>query len=476
MNNAAPADVGAGVLARVQQVREHWSWLSAQYRYQARDYQTLGLAGPGPLAAQKFYARAAVANQVFARSTPDAYAAMHSTTPVAKLTSSQKPLDMLLEIERVVPPGAYGPLDVALSAPDAAWLEANPSAVQLPALARSDKGRQLSSRVPVQVRLRPGAEQSFLPRPLGLLATAQFAGRDFHSLVNVPLQAHSQEVEILVSTNPVRPDPALNELRLRPNQVPQPYYVYLRNHTPHVRTVKIEAALGDMPLPGGKVVAILNPEETRKLNLGAVPRPGEWLTAVHGPLSVPLLDADTTLPLDQRKLRVEIASPREYVRIADLQFDPLGLLGKNQWTIELESREGLPGPAIRAQLELPRLALSGAPSGAFPGKVEGELSAGAGPPLKLFVEHPRRPLSDGADGPLYLHVDGLERAFIFRTALAQVGVPLPPRLDVEPALRWRVAPFLKASPEMRLPLEVDNPPPRAPPLKSVSAATATAIL
>ena len=63
INAGEETKLTASTTIRLKQARAQWTWLGDQYRYLARDYQGLGLAGAGPQAAANFYARAAGMNQ-----------------------------------------------------------------------------------------------------------------------------------------------------------------------------------------------------------------------------------------------------------------------------------------------------------------------------------------------------------------------------------------------------------------------------
>jgi hypothetical protein len=455
------ADLPASSLVRLQQVGEQWTWLSGHYRHLARDYEGLGLAGTGPAAAQKFYAQAALANQEFTRQVPEIYATVQRTQAAERLISSQAPVRALIEIQRVLPAGSFGPLDLTIKLPDAAWLEITPSAVRLPDVGESVRARRLASKVPVEIRLKPGAERSFLPRPLGFLAEARFEGRTYHAVMPVPLSVPSEEIQVLVSTNSRMPEPALGDIKLRPNRYRQPYFVYLKNLTPRARKVNLEILLGETLVSGGKLLVALNPEETQRVTLGKAPCPIQGLPEVEGPLVLRATDVDTTALLDQKRLRLEIANPHDYVQVTDVQFDPSSLPGKNKLTVKLHANRAMPGPSISAELFLPGTRIPGFP-GADGGTLRRDLAAnGNAPPVTLFAENVHRAEGSGEEGPVYLNVDGLERAFIFQTQFARQGALLTPRPDNRPAVRWDVAPYVLAGPKVSFPVEVDNAPPRA---------------
>ncbi len=199
------ASIAAASLVRLRQVRDHWTWLGDLYRYQARDYQGLDLAGAGPMAAQAFYAGAAAANEDIARHEPEVYATIHITRPVATVVSPRMPVRATLEIDRVMPPGLFGPLDVALTLSDKAWLQVSPDAVHLLEVPEAAEPRHIHSKLTVQIGQLPDAARSAKPRPAGFLAKARFEGRTYHTLVDVPMEAVARDVQIIASADPATP-------------------------------------------------------------------------------------------------------------------------------------------------------------------------------------------------------------------------------------------------------------------------------
>lgn len=456
------ADKNPAAEIRLRKTREHWTWLADHYRHQARDYEGLGLAGDGPQGAARFYAHAAALNPDFARLGPEAHVKLNVTAPVATLASSRGPVAATLTVERVVPQGRFGPLELRCVAPDAQWLQVTPNAATLPALPSSSQARQLVSTVPLQIALRSDAERSFAPRPSGVLVRAEFEGRDYHRVLAVPLQAASRQVQILVSANPAKPEPAVGAIPVRPLKVPQPYYVYLKNLTPRPRNVTLEMLLGDTPLKDGKLQITLEANETRRVGLPEKAVPDDGLPAVHGPLVLRASDSGTTHAFDQRTLRVEVASPRDYVRVTDIQFDPAGAdRPRNKLYMKLQASASLPGPDIGAEMVLPSKRIPGL-LGVGGGTLKRTFPAKSGSnPATLFAENIR--LADGANenGVMHLDVDGFQRAFIFRTTFARRGDSLTPRRDNRPQVRWNVEPYVLAADRTLFPIEVDNAPPGA---------------
>jgi hypothetical protein len=91
------------------------------------------------------------------------------------------------------------------------------------------------------------------------------------------------------------------------------------------------------------------------------------------------------------------------------------------------------------------------------GTFRGELPTD-GSPLKLSAsEFEFEPIGNDT-GDVYLTVDGIERAFIFRTTFAQVGEPTVPREQTRPALRLNAERYFKTNTRFEAQVEVDHAP------------------
>src|SRR5207253_4846980 len=117
-------------------------------------------------------------------------------------------------------------------------------------------------------------------------------------------------------------------------------------------------------------------------------------------------------------------------------FDPHGPGDNNKLTVKLRASAAMPGPNVSAELVLPATRIPGY-LGVEGGTFQRDLIArNDAPAVTLFAENIR--LAEGAreEGPIYVHVDGLQRAFVFRTSFTRQGASQAPRLDVQPAVRW----------------------------------------
>jgi hypothetical protein len=178
-----------------------------------------------------------------------------------------------------------------------------------------------------------------------------------------------------------------------------------------------------------------------------------------GPLRIRLVDAEKQgALLDNKEVRVGIAAPWEYVRVADITFTPPGPQpgGVNQLVARLRASAALTGPPCEAELVLPPTRLTGLvgqPDGTFRGVVPAD-----GAPLTLFANNIQFAEGSPREGPVYINVDRCERAFIFRTAFPATGSPTTPQPDYQPAIRLRAAPYARSGAGYKVTVEVDNAP------------------
>jgi hypothetical protein len=462
-------EMSAATQVRLQEVRQLWTWLGDFYRYRARDYQGLGVDSPGLNSTRQFFARVALANQDLVRLGPEAYVTMR-TDSIQGLSPERPTTNVNLQVVRVLPENVPGPVDLTLIRPDFTWLNLAPDSAQLPALAENANGsRTHTSTVPVQVSLRSGAERTMAPQPEGFLAQARFNERTFHRTVRVPLQGLSQDFQILVSANPKEPEPSLQEIRLRPGKVRQPFFLHVKNLTTKNRKVLIEVVGSEgLVASASLVLGAMDAQPVRLEDKAPPPPPSKdkeadktSLPELVGPLEIRLRDPDQPgPPLAVTKLRVGIASPREYVAVTDIRFDPptAKTEGKNKLTVKLQALAPVPGPPIPADLVFPARRIPGflgVEGGTFHGEIPNKDKLN---PLLLFAE--KISLSPGSDeeGPVYVNIDGVERSFIFQAFLGRSAEPGVPRGDGRPAVRVVADSFTQANPNFVVPIEADNAP------------------
>ena len=385
-------------------------WLGEFDRYLARDYQGLNFESPGIIAARGFYTRAAGKHGVPIK--PEAYVRLNVIASVEPLTSKRPNADIMLEVARHVPPGAFGPLELQIVSSGDAWLTVAPESVTLPALAESAEPRTLTHKVPLKAVRKDKAERTGLPPPLGFLVEARFERRSYHHLVNVPIVSDTQEVQILVSSDPREPTTTLNEIRVRPGKVKQAHYVYVKNLTNRTQQVQVDIAAGATLLHKSRQSLTLEPDGVTKV---LFEEPIARVNELKGPLVVRVLDRERQKLLQEKLLAIEIMSPQDYVRAGEVSFEP-GRQGNNKWAVQVQASRQVAGPAIAAQLVLPMQRIPGL-IGVGGGTLHVELPTQEQSSRVLFAEKIRLVHAAGEEGPVYLHIDGVARAFVYRTQL-----------------------------------------------------------
>jgi hypothetical protein len=419
-------------------------WLQEHYRYLARDYQGLNLECPGVVAARSFYA-----------ARVDATAEAHvrfKVSPAEPLTERNPYTNLMLEVIRQVPPGAFGPVDLRVHRPDDVWLEMAPDEATLPALAAATEPRTLVNQVPLKAMRLAKAERTGLPPPLGFLIEARFEGRSYHHLAVAPIRPRDQELQILVSTDPEEPTDSLSEIRVRPGKVRQPHYVYVKNLTNRPQKAFVEIKSGTAILSKGAKLLTIEPDGVRKVTFDD----GASRTELRGAISIRVLDAERQKVLAERSLRVEIMAPQEYVRVAEASYEPGGE-GNNRWTVQVLPARPVAGPAIAAQLVLPVQRIPGL-LGIGGGTLQVDVPTRTATPRTLFAERLRLINVADEEGPVYLHIDGVARAFVYRTTFTRGGAPTQPKPDDRPAVRLAAPPCVMAGVNCLIDVEVDNAP------------------
>jgi Carboxypeptidase regulatory-like domain len=437
-----PAKDSPTVEHRRREQQRQARWLKDYHRYVARDYRGLNLESPGVAAARAFY------GQKDASAEPEPHVRLNLTTSVEPLTEKQPYSHVWLEVTRQVPAGAFGPVELQFQRTDDVWLEVAPDSATLPALTESKESRTLTHKVPLKATRKPKAERTGLPPPLGFLVEARFEGRSYHHLVTVPIVPSTQELQILVSADPDEPATTLNEIHVRPGKVKQPHYVYVQNLTNRPQKVHVEIRSGQALLHKSQRLLTLEPDGVRKVSFDESSRP----TELHGSLVVRVLDQDRQKVLQERSLRVEVLSPHEYVKVAEALYEP-----GNKWAVQVQASRSVVGPAIAAQLVLPVQRIPGL-MGIGGGTLHVELPTQLQSPRILFAEKLRMVHAVEEEGPVYLHIDGVPRAFVYRTTFSRTGQPNQPRPDDRPAVRLMAPPCVMAGVNCLVDVEVDNAP------------------
>lgn len=454
------------VARRIQRARELWTWLVKHYRYESRD-----------LDGSSFFAEAAIEYQRQALQIPESFLHMEGCSQLPNLTGLSPTAVCSLRLSLINPVRNKPKVDLEIITADDEWLQVRADTRPLQELVDKNM-RTRTCMVPLRVELKPGAEFSRLPKPKGFLVIVRVDGQTYHHRVSIPTlpQSLAERVEVLLSQDPLGPSDPVTSLRLRPIKARQPYYLYVRNTTAKARNVIVQLRNGDMALRGGEVKLTVAANETKpvKFPLPAAPAPPAGTPAAPaappalpadlpefpGPLGIRLLDADKPDGdlLDDKTIPLAIASPREYVQVSEIQFAPPGPKtgGKNRLQVKLKALAPIPGPPCLIELVLPAKRIPGFIS-AKDGSFRGDLPP-PGEELVLYANNIILEPGAGPDGYIYLNVDGMERAFIFRTTFARSGDPTTPQIDDRPSLRLRASPFAASSPKYMVGVEVDNAP------------------
>jgi hypothetical protein len=455
-----------------ENLRMGWSWMGDFSRYVSRD----SLHAHFDPSMTAFFSEAANDFARFVEPPPEVFVHAEGCSTVERLTRQNPQVLCSLQLTLVAPPQLEPRISVRILTADDDWLEVTPNLSDLDQLRRAEGGAPTRTcRLPLHVRLKQGAEFTRTPRPKGFLVQVRVDGRAFHfpvPLFSLPTPA-PERVEAVLSADPEGPTASLGELRLRPVGVTQPYFLYVRNATNRPRNVLVRLRDGANAVLAETKLA-LKPTETTKATFPlAAPPPvpaappaaptssPKPLPELVGPLQIQVLDLDAKDEiLDDKQIRVGIAAPREYVRVTEIVFAPSShqANGKNRLTAKLRSTHPLVHPPCAAQLVLP------------PARIPGFLAANAGnfkgdipPDGELLLYANNVLLTPGAkeEGYIHLTVDGVERAFIFKTTFARSGDPTTPREDVHPAIRIAAEPLALSSPNYKVRVETDNPPPGA---------------
>jgi hypothetical protein len=306
------------------------------------------------------------------------------------------------------------------------------------------------------------------PPPTALIVQATQGNTGiYHTLLPMSITSAETIPKLLFSSDAARPDEvSVDPLRLRPLAgVRQRFYVFVRNPAPTAASVLVEVVEGDAVIArsGEKPLAIPPGVPLLVPSFGGpAPKEGERLRELTGSLRLRLGDAASSKVFDEQPLRVEIASPRDYLRITGAQFVPATPERPNRLTVAVRALPEMNGPDARVDLILPndkRLfpTLRAQPKGRLSG------AAGPGKPLTLFADNLALDANDSAECSFYLNVDGVKRALWLRARFPQFGGPQRVTEPDQPDVRFRAIPVVESgkSALLRVAFEVDNAPPGA---------------
>ncbi|MBX9681795.1 MAG: carboxypeptidase-like regulatory domain-containing protein [Gemmataceae bacterium] len=422
---ALPDAADSPWLERRQDAIRTWQMVQTdRFRSRVRDLRGLGIESPAAALCQRFAAR--IADALGGEGGADDGSVLVKSEPMDRsLYAGHLQSTMGIEIQPVVDGLAKTAIETTASA-DPNWLSVSPNRIELNELRRPEDP---PFKATLQVRLRPEAETKPHAAPRGFLLQSVHRGVAYHRAIEVPLEAAAQSVKILVSDNPKEPSSLAEEIRLRPGKIRQSFFVYLKNMEDKKRPIRVEFAANDHGIAGSMQDLVLEPREVRKAPFMAE---GE-LADFQGPLSIRVIDPEKNARIAWRQVRVAVASPRDYVRIASLRSIPNG-----------------DGAGLEVKL-LPKDVQSSLP-------IEAELHAGdvvtasTKIPLPLKAKHLAK---SGIDLPVYVSVDGVPRSFIVQAGYAESPQP---RTDDRIAVRLKAPSISQPQANERITIEVDNAP------------------
>jgi hypothetical protein len=447
---------------RRREVTALWAWLADRYAYESHE-----------LDAAPLFAAATREYQALAQPAPEAYVQIAASPEPVAVTAEHPTAAAQIRLQLHRAPGIPPGLEVRILTADADWLDVRPT---FPGLARSgsddDPGAAPATylladapagplTLPLAVERKPGGDRSGTPPPRGFLVQAALGGRSFAYRVPVTLRPASEQLEILLATEdrPGGPVATLGELRLRPAKARQPHYLYVRNPSKTGRTVLVELKAGEIAAGGEPPKLTLGPGQTQKVTFpGPTPKPTEPLDPMRGPLRVRLLDSQNGSVVQERTFPVSIATPAEYVKVAEARFEPAAKEGgTNRLTVALQAVAPPLDPPCPVDLvvlpdRIPGLAAvkDGTLRGSLPDKPDQVLT--------LFAAGLQLASDADEQGEFSLTIDGIPRALAFRTTFARHGDPTTPRREVRTRLALHAAAAARSGTKLEVAVQVDNPP------------------
>jgi carboxypeptidase family protein len=387
--------------------------------------------------------------------------------------------DGSLEFTLVHPSQQRGDQRVEVVPNDDPWLRVTLDRTALAGTGRVNERGDVTYTVPLHLELPAGADMTREVPPAGFLLRATVAGRDFHHRVPVSIRPEVGSVDLFLSAEAQDPAVPRYDLRLRPGNVDQVFYAYIRNAALQPRNVVVELSVGDEVV--GESQLALAPQTTTRLKF-APPKPAAppaqpspapptaekktpWIDAGEG-LVLRALDKDHDGELLQtQRVPLAIAEPWSYVKVEQARFDPSNASSSgapNRLTVALRATQAMPGAPCVVDLVLPADRIPGlltTGTGLFRGQLP--LAAPNSGPLELFAENIQLQPQSDEQGTVFLTVDGRPRAFRLRTTFARQGDPTTPRSDDALALRLVAARYAPTDATFAMATEVDRAPPGA---------------
>jgi hypothetical protein len=428
----------------LKQTLELKEWLTRRFRYESLD-------GPS----SDFYAKSDRDYRADPRlnltTSTEASIQFLGDVQVSSLTSANPKAQITLRL-KLVGAAAVRSVEVDRFTADDDWLQVDVADKRdLLAL----KAAETSCTLPINIALKAGAQSASTPKPWGFLVQARVNDRVFHYKVPVSLVP----LEILLSTNATAPKDPINELALRPSKDRLKYYLYVRNLTDKPYRLRVDLLDGKgAPIEGGSfgLPDPLQPNDWKPIVFGKAPPNEKSFIDMQRPLQIRLFDLDANKELAIKQIPVRIASPRDYVQVLNKEFHP-NAGKKNKLQVEVRPNVDIPEPGCEVKLVLDPDRIKGY----TPGREEGNFSEFLTKKEdKKVLTASGMQLDEGSDpnGFFYLTVDGVPRAFIFKTTFNRDGdTTYPNRFDA-PDIRFRTPKSFNSNNNFEVEVNVDNPP------------------
>ena len=430
------------VKQRVQQLAQLADWLADQLRYQARDYRARQIrSGVADFAGALL--RTGGPQSPPRDRSPALCPLSYGPLGVSRLSENNSPLQVPLRIDLIGGPRTKAALLLQVFNPDRQWLKTQLKETPTPMPAVDGAARLDGSAA------GGSAAGHGFPGPA---AAARFTAPGKMGRTNLSRQNRHTADE------PGRGGAAHPQCQLQKNRAGGRDHATAREKQASLFPVCGQQRSGaTQDHPGGQggrrtpqrryndIYSGSGQKEKVALGSGVL-LPKDDIPEFQGPLEVSLFDADTRAMLARRVLAVDVALPRNYVRIADIQFRPAtALKKKNRLQVGLRSLLSVEGPDIPVELVLPADRIPGllaVKDGTLKGMLKTK-SEPEDPPLELYAEELEFREVPDDNGVAYLNVDGYERAFIFHTTFSRRGPPTTPKGDIKPAVRFRASVFCR---------------------------------
>lgn len=446
-----------------------WGWLADHYRYEGRD-----LGDP-----DRFYEVAALDGPRVGELPRDELVVIvpEASGSTEVLSAARPRIDVPLSVlPRESGPADPGEAEIAVLRPGDDRLRV--TFENLPTRDRVDPQSPfarpsvltLSARAPTPVKMRlewddsRGDDRPSSPCPTGLLLEVRRAGgRAFHVIIPLRILQEKDRPRLLLSDNKSFATERPFEVRLRPGIGRVPFFLFVRNPAPRSRELAVEIVQGETAIPGGTAALTVPAGGTAQVaTLGApAPKPGDPLPELAGPLSIRLRDPSSGQELDRKTLRAVIASPLEYVLVADARYIPAFSGRPNQLSVILKALPEMIFPDCPVELVLSRSLIPSLKALPADARLAGKLEPGGD--LTLLARQISLDPAQSPEGSFYLEIDGRKRALEYRTTFAPNGGERVVQRETRPRVWFEAAPILTPNQPARIKVrfEVDNAPPGA---------------